>query len=65
MSAGTDANVFITLHGDKKKLIRKPLKKPVAGWNPFEAGQKDDFEFSDVDIGQVRSWHVIRRRISL
>jgi len=52
-NAGTDANVFISLYGDKNKIVRHTLKKPESGRDPFERDQKDDFIFEDNDIGRV------------
>ena len=52
-NAGTDANVLISLFGDKNKIVKHPLKKPDSGKNPFEKGHKDEFSFDDEDIGKV------------
>jgi len=52
-AAGTDANVYITLNGDKDKIVRQPLKTPQSRRNPFEKNSKDDFIIEDVDIGSV------------
>ena len=53
MQAGTDANVFISLNGDKNKILRHQLKTPSNDENPFETNQKDDFVFDNIDIGIV------------
>jgi hypothetical protein len=47
-SAGTDANVFITLNGEKKQIQRYALQKPEGGKGAFEKG-------NNVDVGQVRN----------
>lgn len=52
-NAGTDANVFITLVGDKNKITRHPLKKTDSGKNPFEKGHTDDFTFDHDNVGKV------------
>lgn len=52
-NAGTDANVFISLFGDKNKIVKHQLKKPDSGKDPFEKGHKDEFSFEDEDIGKV------------
>jgi hypothetical protein len=52
-SSGTDANVFITLNGEKNKITRHPLEKSEGNKNPFEKGKKDQFKFNGIDIGQV------------
>ncbi len=53
MSAGTDANVYITLNGDKDKIVRQHLETPQSRQNPFEKNSKDDFTIEDIDIGSV------------
>ncbi len=58
MSAGTDANVYLSLLGEKNKILRQPLKKTGTGRDLFERGQKDDFIFEDNDIGKVRCLYV-------
>jgi hypothetical protein len=65
MSSGTDANVYISLFGEKTKIVRRPLKKPKSGWNPFEKDQKDDFVFDDDDIGKVRLLYSIKFRFQI
>jgi hypothetical protein len=62
ISSGTDANVFISLFGEKSKIVRRALKKPNGGWNPFEKDQKDEFLFEDDDIGKVRLLYSIEFR---
>ena len=52
--SGTDANVYISLFGDKDKIARKQLKLGTVGWDPFEQGHKDEFLFDGDDIGKVR-----------
>lgn len=51
--AGTDANVYLTLNGDKNKIVRRQLQKPESGKDPFEKGNKDVFKFDEIDIGKV------------
>lgn len=53
VGAGTDANVYISLFGDKSKIERNVLKSPKSGKNPFERNQKDEFIFENDDIGKV------------
>ncbi|CAF3318438.1 unnamed protein product [Rotaria socialis] len=54
-SAGTDANVFLSLYGDKNKIIRYQLQKSKNNSDPFERGHKDEFEFDNIDIGQLKT----------
>ncbi len=54
VSAGTDANVYISLFGEKSKIVRHALKNSETGSDPFEKAQKDDFIFDGDDIGKVR-----------
>ena len=53
-TAGTDANVYISLFGKQNKIVRYQLQNSVTNKNSFEKGQKDEFVFKDIDIGQVR-----------
>ncbi|CAF4256785.1 unnamed protein product, partial [Adineta steineri] len=55
LGAGTDANVFITLNGDKQKIARHPLEKPESKRNPYERNSKDDFKFNEADVGQLKT----------
>ncbi|CAF3558596.1 unnamed protein product, partial [Adineta steineri] len=55
LGAGTDANVFITLNGDKQKIARHQLEKPESKRNPYERNSKDDFKFNEVDVGQLKT----------
>ncbi|CAF1384950.1 unnamed protein product [Adineta steineri] len=55
LGAGTDANVFITLNGDKQKIARHQLAKPESKRNPYERNSKDDFKFNEVDVGQLKT----------
>ena len=49
--AGTDANVFITVYGSNGDTGRRPLTKKFV--NLFERGQKDDFKFEALELGQL------------
>lgn len=51
MSAGTDANVFITFYGEKGTSVRIPLQKKKA--NNFEKGSRDLFRISAADVGTI------------
>ncbi|XP_059150632.1 lipoxygenase homology domain-containing protein 1-like isoform X2 [Physella acuta] len=56
-NAGTDANVYICIYGDKSKTDDIPLDNK--GDN-FEQGQMDAFRFTTVEIGKpykLRVWH--------
>ncbi|CAF1189292.1 unnamed protein product [Rotaria magnacalcarata] len=53
--AGTDANVFLSLYGDKNKIVRFQLQKSKNNSNPFERGHKDEFEFENINIGQLKT----------
>jgi hypothetical protein len=55
--AGTDANVFIELHGDKGSVGQSRLE---TGANNFERGQCDVFMVKGSDVGQLQRvvlWH--------
>eukprot|EP00727_Mastigamoeba_balamuthi_P014270 m51a1_g9466 putative sh2 domain-containing protein (1365) ;mRNA; f:547094-557090 len=52
--SGTDANVFVTLVGDAAESGRRRLRPP-RGRNPFERGQRDDFEIeAPVELGDLQ-----------
>jgi PLAT/LH2 domain len=55
MGAGTDAKVFLTMNGDKNKVMKYQLQKPEGGKNAFEKGNNDVFKFNEGDVGRVRS----------
>jgi lipoxygenase homology domain-containing protein 1 len=54
--AGTDAKVFLTMNGDKNKVMKYQLQKPEGGKNAFEKGNKDVFKFNEADVGRVCSF---------
>ena len=53
MGAGTDSRVYITLNGDKDKIVRRQLDKAEEGWDSFERNAKDVFTIDGIDVGQV------------
>ncbi|CAG5125007.1 unnamed protein product, partial [Candidula unifasciata] len=56
-NAGTDANVYMVIYGDKGKSDDIPLQNKG---NTFEKGQVDTFRFSTNDVGKpykIRVWH--------
>ncbi|XP_012940880.1 lipoxygenase homology domain-containing protein 1 [Aplysia californica] len=56
-SAGTDANVYITIYGDKGKSDDIPLSNKG---DSFEKGNMDTFRFNTVGVGKpykLRVWH--------
>jgi len=52
--AGTDANVYIVLIGDKGKSGKLPLKSSEAGGNKFERAQTDVFYLEMSDLGKLK-----------
>lgn len=50
--AGTDADVFLSIHGDKGAVTRRPL---VASGNLFERGARDVFHLEAPDVGEIQS----------
>ncbi|GFR41097.1 hypothetical protein Agub_g1741 [Astrephomene gubernaculifera] len=50
--AGTDANVFVELHGDKAFVGKTNLDTNA---NNFERGRKDVFVVSGTDVGELQS----------
>lgn len=56
-NAGTDANVYLVIYGDKGKSDDIPLQNKG---NTFERGQTDTFRFNTNDVGKpykIRVWH--------
>lgn len=52
--AGTDANVYITLHGTKGSSLKHHLNAHNRG-SCFQRGQTDKFKIRVGDIGEIRS----------
>ncbi|XP_065836583.1 lipoxygenase homology domain-containing protein 1-like [Oscarella lobularis] len=52
--AGTDANVFVVLYGEKDDTGVIPLTKSETHRNKFEQGQTDEFVLEAIDIGKIR-----------
>ncbi len=52
--AGTDANVFIELHGDKGSVGRTRLDNAT---NNFERGRRDEFTVTATDVGSLQ--HIV------
>ncbi|KAG2450199.1 hypothetical protein HYH02_000301 [Chlamydomonas schloesseri] len=50
--AGTDANVYIEMHGDKAFVGKTNLDTSA---NNFERGRKDEFEIKGSDVGELQS----------
>ena len=53
--AGTDADVFIKLCGDKGDSGKLQLKDPDNHRNKFERDFTDEFTVNTTDIGKVRA----------
>ncbi len=52
--AGTDANVYIQLYGDKNDSGKHDLKNSKTNRNKFERGQTDVFDIKVSDVGDLR-----------
>lgn len=53
MSAGTDADVLISLFGSNGTLTDLPLKRSLTNKNPFEQNFLDRFIVYDKNIGKI------------
>ena len=51
--AGTDANVFLTIIGDKANTGKQKLANSETHGNKFEQGNTDIFVIESPDIGKV------------
>ncbi len=54
-SAGTDANVYFALHGDKGETPRIALQDEGQTFKRFERGRADKFVVQTADVGKVRT----------
>ncbi len=54
MSAGTDSNVYLSIHGDKAEEIKVSLKNARNKKNMFEKGKIDKFDLSLKDVGTIK-----------
>jgi hypothetical protein len=58
--AGTDANVFIIVYGERGDTGEQKLSKSATYRDKFERGHTDVFEVEAVDLGELKSvkiWH--------
>ena len=53
VGAGTDANVYIMMKGERGSLDRKLLSNSMQYKDPFENGHADTFTFAGADIGPL------------
>ncbi len=54
LGAGTDANVYLSIHGEKGEQSRIVLQTNKSGKNKFEKGSVDNFDLELQDVGKVR-----------
>jgi hypothetical protein len=54
MSGGTDANVFLSIFGDRREEVKVPLKNPKSKRNPFEKANYDKFELDLKNVGKIK-----------
>lgn len=52
-NAGTDANVYFALHGDKGETPQIGLQDESQAFKRFERGRADKFVVQTVDVGKV------------
>ena len=52
-NAGTDANVYFALHGDKGETPRIALQDESQTFKRFERGRADKFVVQTADVGKV------------
>ncbi|XP_072045883.1 lipoxygenase homology domain-containing protein 1-like [Amphiura filiformis] len=51
--AGTDANVYVIIHGDEVDTGKQFLKSSKTNKNKFETGQTDEFEVEAIEVGDI------------
>ena len=59
--AGTDANVYIILYGERDDTGKVFLKHSKTNKNKFENGQNDEFTVDAVDIGPLKKIMYVSR----
>ena len=52
--AGTNANVYIQLFGERNDSGKVPLETSKTNRNKFERGKTDVFEVKEADVGEIR-----------
>lgn len=52
--AGTDANIYAIIHGDKGSTSKWELKDSITNSNKFENGSLDIFHFDSSDVGTIQ-----------
>ena len=55
-NAGTAANVYFSLHGNKGETPRITLQDESQTFRRFERGRADKFVVQTADVGKVRHW---------
>lgn len=58
VSAGTDANVFVTLFGEHGDTGQYHLKQSENTGNKFERGRVDKFTIETTDVGKLERLHI-------
>ena len=53
LSAGTDAEVFISIFGDKAILTDLPIKQSLNNKDPFERAKLDKFVIEEKNVGKI------------
>eukprot|EP00047_Mylnosiga_fluctuans_P014195 m.36272 g.36272 ORF g.36272 m.36272 type:complete len:2392 (+) comp5381_c0_seq2:48-7223(+) len=56
--AGTDANVFVVLYGDKADSGKVPLLTSKTNRNKFERGKEDQFTVACADLGDLKKLRI-------
>jgi hypothetical protein len=59
MGAGTDSNVYLSIHGEKGDNPKVPLLTSKGGKNKFEKNSLDKFDLELKDIGKVKIFYRI------
>ncbi|XP_030851137.1 lipoxygenase homology domain-containing protein 1 isoform X1 [Strongylocentrotus purpuratus] len=56
--AGTDANVFINIYGEKGDTGERSMKDSETNMNKFERGQEDVFSIEAADLGALKKMKI-------
>jgi hypothetical protein len=58
LGSGTDANVYLIIHGDKGETDKLHLTKQTGGDKLFEKGQTDVFNIKALNVGEIKKINI-------
>ncbi|CAF1086227.1 unnamed protein product, partial [Brachionus calyciflorus] len=58
LGAGTDANVYINVYGEKGETGKVQLENSTTNNNPFEKGKLDVFNIETRNVGEIKKINI-------